>query len=150
MPLHIKRLLITFAVVIGLFLIARQLLIPPTFGEAGHYRYAAIAENEAHPMKFMGMKSCAKCHDSIVDLKSTGLHDLLNCEICHGPGYKHNISKDSSDIAIHTNIRQFCGNCHAKNPARSSDWVAQVDITDHHIGKKCTKCHNPHEPWLDQ
>jgi hypothetical protein len=46
MPVHIKRLIGAFAVVIVLFLILQQVLKPSSFGKTGHYRADAIQENE--------------------------------------------------------------------------------------------------------
>ena len=146
MPLQIKRLLIVFAIVIGLFLVLRHFLIPESFGEEGHYRFLAIAENAALEAKYQGEESCKECHNDIVELKLEGLHDVISCESCHGPARLHNISEESQDI-LKPGGRDFCCKCHSPNTARSDDYVLQIDIEEHNKGKNCVKCHNPHEPW---
>ena len=42
MPQQVSRLLIVFSIAVVALLVARRLLIPPTFGEVGHYRAAAV------------------------------------------------------------------------------------------------------------
>ncbi|MFC2114373.1 hypothetical protein ACFLRI_03395 [Bacteroidota bacterium] len=146
MPQQIKHLVIAFAIVIGLFLVARHFLIPDSFGKTGHYRFDALAENEAHEAKYMGEASCSDCHSDMAELKAEGLHDGLSCEACHGPGYKHIASGMAEDISKPSG-REFCGKCHATIVSRSVDNVLQIDITEHNKNKNCVNCHNPHEPW---
>jgi hypothetical protein len=56
------------------------------------------------------------------------------------------VSNEASDILKPTG-REFCGRCHGKNAAKLPESVMQVDLTKHNIGKNCTECHNPHQPW---
>ena len=151
MPLHIKRLILTFAVVIAIFLVLKHFLTPDSFGEFGHYRGNALQENQDHESKHVGIKACAPCHDgqedTIMQLKASGLHESLECESCHGPGYKHIKSPETEKLFIPSQVREFCGVCHSKNAARGKDVIKQVDLNKHNTKDNCTKCHNPHEPW---
>jgi hypothetical protein len=151
MPLHIKRLIITFAVFVAIFLVLKHFLTPVSFKEFGHYRGLSIQENENREVKHVGMKSCAPCHDgqedTIMSLKASGLHESLACEGCHGPGYKHIKAPDKEKLFIPSNVRDFCGVCHGKNAARPKDMIKTINLKEHHKEDNCTKCHNPHEPW---
>jgi hypothetical protein len=151
MPLHIKRLIITFAVFVAIFLVLKHYLTPKSFGEYAHYRGLALVENADRELKHSGMKSCAPCHngqeDTIMALKASGLHDALQCEACHGAAAKHIKSPEKEKLFIPTQVREFCGVCHGKNAARPKDLIKQVDLKKHHTEDNCTKCHNPHEPW---
>lgn len=170
MPLHIKRLLLTFVVVIGLFLIFRTLMVPKSFGEYGHYRGLALEENAARPLHYAGMASCAKCHQDIVNDKTNGFHASLSCEGCHGPAYSHVCYADSTrKIALPDSLklerntaREFCAVCHEKNAARTKILYDTIDksfikmiqekehnhVVDKETGKvlNCIECHNPHQP----
>src|SRR3990172_2127720 len=51
-PQQVRRLGIVFAVLVGGLIIARRLLIPATFGERGHYRFAAVSTIPALPPRW--------------------------------------------------------------------------------------------------
>ncbi len=145
MPKHILRLIILFVIVIGLFLVARQFLIPESFGEYGHYRANSIEENANHDIKYVDRAECAECHDDIAALKQGGPHKNINCQTCHGPGNLH-IEDPTPENIVKETEREFCGRCHNKNAARAK-LIKQIDINEHNIESKCIECHNPHEPW---
>jgi hypothetical protein len=145
-PLHIKRLILVFAIFIALFLIARHFLVPESFGKYGHYRADALQENAELEIHYAGEQACLDCHQDIQDLKEQDVHSGIHCETCHGPGQKHVITSEASDI-LKPSGREFCGSCHQLNAARLKDAVFQVDLAKHNIGKNCTECHNPHQPW---
>jgi hypothetical protein len=146
MPLQIKRLLIMFAIFIALFLLVRHFLIPDSFGKYGHYRGDALAENAAKEVKYAGTKSCIACHDTVFTLKKSGKHEVINCETCHGPGYKHNKTPKEAKLLI-PNGRDFCIKCHGKNIAKRKENIVQIDPKEHNVEGNCTECHNPHQPW---
>jgi hypothetical protein len=170
MPQYIKRLLLTFAVVISLFLGVRYLLVPESFGEFGHYRGLSLAENADHPLRYAGSAACGKCHQDIVDEKSAGHHAGLACEGCHGPSYKHCLLADSTrtiplpdSLKLERNTsRTYCATCHELNAARIkmvSDTVnvsvikmihekehGQVINKENNQPYACIECHNPHDP----
>jgi len=163
MPLHIKRLILVFALFIALFLVLRHFLVPESFGQYGHYRGKALEEIASREVHHVGVNACASCHDTIVNLKASGLHETLTCEGCHGAGYLHVKSPKTEKLFIPTKVRDFCGVCHQKNAARGKDQVKQIDLKLHPVHVipqhpnvnlnrpkneiKCTECHNPHEPW---
>jgi len=146
MPPQLKRLLPLFAVFVILFLVARYFLIPDSFGEYGHYRYNSVAENKAKPLHYAGKAMCADCHEEKVESLASDAHSGLACETCHGPGLAHANLEDSASLII-PDSREFCGLCHSFNPTRKLKVIAQVDLSDHNVDKKCIECHNPHMPW---
>jgi hypothetical protein len=145
-PPQIKRLSLAFAVFICLFLVARHFLRPATFGDNGPYRAAALIDNAQFPTHYAGQDACFACHQEIQDQKSKDVHSDIHCETCHGPGLNHVTSSKAADI-LKPSGREFCGSCHALNYAKSKDAVNQVDLSKHNVGKNCTECHNPHQPW---
>jgi hypothetical protein len=170
MPQYIKRLLLTFAVVITLFLVIRTILVPKSFGEFGHYRGLSLEENADRPLRYAGSASCMKCHQDIVNEKSAGYHAGLACEGCHGPAYTHSLSADSArtvplpdSLKLERNTtRAYCATCHELNAARLkmvSDTVnfsvikmieekkhGQVVNKETNEPFACIECHNPHDP----
>lgn len=146
MPEQIKRLAVVFAVLIGVFLIARSILKPESFGQYGHYRGQALIDNRDRVPKYLGEQACLDCHEEYGDLKSSDLHAKISCESCHGPGWKHNEEPEPSNIILPEG-REFCGLCHSLNAARLAENVAQVDLNEHNTESQCVECHNPHAPW---
>ena len=146
MPKHIRRLLLLFAVLITLFIIVRQVLIPDSFGQFGHYRGLALEENKAHVARYVGTDICAECHWETMELKTADMQAEISCETCHGPGWKHIEEPEQGQLTIPEG-REFCGTCHSRNPARSASLIAQVNLSDHNIETNCSECHNPHAPW---
>ena len=145
-PPQLPRLALAFAIFIALFLLARHLLVPDTFGEYGPYRAAALIDNAAFEIHYAGQKACFECHQDVEDLKFMDVHSEIHCETCHGPGQKHVVSSLATDI-INPASREFCGKCHSMNAARQQDAVFQVDLKEHNVDKNCIECHNPHQPW---
>lgn len=146
MPKQIKRHLIVMVVLVGIFLVARYLLVPDSFGEYGHYRGLSLQENEARPMHYAGEESCTACHKEHAEMKEIDVHSELSCETCHGPGLAHEENPDSVKVYV-PHSREFCGRCHAENPARSRNVIFQINLQEHNPGKECIECHNPHQPW---
>jgi hypothetical protein len=146
MPKQITRLLIVFVIFVGLFLLVRSFLIPDSFGDFGHYRANSIKENAAHSIKYVGAAACKTCHKEIDTVKNAGVHAFINCEACHGPGYKH-IGDPKANKLNKPGERADCGKCHSKNASRPLA-QKQVDLEKHNTGNKCIKCHNPHSPGM--
>ena len=145
-PPQIKRLGFYFIIFISLFLIIRKLLVPETFGEYGHYRGASLQEIESQDAVYGGQQLCFECHEDIFDLRNADQHKNLACESCHGPARLH--AESGGEVAPNIPLgREYCGQCHNKNAARSAKAIAQVDISEHNIDTDCTVCHNPHQPW---
>lgn len=146
MPKQVSRLLILFVIFIALFLTARHFLVPESFGKYGHYRGDALEDNKKFEAKYVENSKCLECHNEIDTLKAAGLHRLIRCQTCHGPGYKH-IEDPSANKMIKQTDRAFCGKCHSKNAGRNGKNIKQQDITTHNPEGKCVECHNPHQPW---
>ncbi|MDA3905968.1 MAG: hypothetical protein PF484_07820 [Bacteroidales bacterium] len=147
MPLQVKRLLIVFAILIGTMFALKYFLTPESWREFGPYRGNALKEIAAQEAKYIDTKTCAMCHDLIAELKNNGEHNSIQCENCHGPGYKHIDDQENNEMKIPKG-REFCIRCHARNAARPLNIIKQIDATEHNIGEDCITCHNPHQPWL--
>jgi hypothetical protein len=148
MPPQLKRPLILLGSIVLIFILARHFIKPEGFGEKGFYRIQALEENQLFEIKYVGSKACLDCHDDIIALRDSGVHETLNCEVCHEPGYKHILSGEAKDIVIPSG-REFCGRCHSKNAARSMTLIVQVDLKKHNVENNCIDCHNPHSPWKE-
>jgi len=147
MPVQIRRLLIAFAIFIGIMLVLKYYLTPESWREYGPYRGYALTEIAGDEAKYVQMETCSMCHDSIAELKSQGVHETIECEICHGPGYKHADEPEHNRMEI-IGDGLFCLRCHEKNMARPENIIKQIDAAEHSEGEECTTCHNPHQPWL--
>lgn len=147
MPPQLKTLLPVLAVFICLFLVARHLLIPDSFGKYGHYRANSMDEIAILPAHHIGKEACTDCHDTEAAKLSSDLHKGLSCEVCHGPGYQH--MDDPEKYKLNKpGTREFCGKCHDLNPARRTEVIHQIDIKTHNIERAdCIDCHNPHAVW---
>jgi hypothetical protein len=145
-PPQLTRLALAFTVFIALFLFARSVLIPDTFGQYGHYRGASLGDNAGRELHYAGQQACFECHQDIEDLKLKDVHVTIHCETCHGPGLKHVTSADAADI-VKPGSREFCGSCHEKNAAKRQTAIVQIDLKSHNTDKNCIECHNPHQPW---
>lgn len=132
------RICLVFGCVIIAFAGFRSLTVPESFGKLGHYRYGALADVSAHPMKFEGKQTCIDCHQNNSPHTDKG----VSCETCHGPGAAHSQDFDSAKLKVDTS-RAACGICHAINTARR-DSFPQVDMTDHHPSQRCVECHQMH------
>jgi hypothetical protein len=146
MPIQIKRHLIILATLIIVFIVFRQIMIPDSFGELGHYRANSLIDNQLFDLHYAGQETCFECHEDMSELKEMDLHFSLSCETCHGPGLDHISSPDSLKPLIPDN-RNHCGLCHNRNAAKNEDVVLQIDLKEHNSEKNCTYCHNPHAPW---
>lgn len=142
-PEQIKRLVVVFAVVISLFIIIRPILIPSDFGEYGHYRSSAVTEIITQERKYAGRQICYDCHDDIVELKLSGYHRNLSCEVCHGPAAAH--TEDDEVELTAPRERSYCPVCHEYLPSRPTGFP-QIIPASHNPMKPCISCHNPHDP----
>lgn len=147
MPVQIKRLLLVFSVLVVLSIALKYFLTPESFGEYGHYRGKALEEIASKDPKFMQKEDCAMCHDSIAGLKSSGVHDPLQCEVCHGPGFMHEEDDELNKMDINKSS-DLCMRCHTINAASRKKVIKQIDAVEHAEGEECITCHNPHQPWL--
>ena len=144
MPQQISRLIIIFAALIVGLVAVRHVLVPPTFGELGHYRSAAIDSVLAQPIHYAGEQVCAECHDEIFDTKQESLHRTVACEVCHGPAAAHVDDSDENKPPA-PRQRGYCPLCHGYNASRPTGFP-QIDPTAHNPVKPCIGCHDPHQP----
>lgn len=143
---HLLRMAAVFAAGIAIFLMARIIFVPKTFGQYGHYRAAALSEIAAKPIMFAGHGTCETCHTDVYDVKSKGIHAHVACESCHGPLAKHAddptaLQPPKIDVAV------LCIRCHEANKAKPSTFP-QVVSAEHSGGVPCDTCHKPHSPRI--
>jgi len=143
-PPQVRRLSVVLVLLLAAYFAARRVLIPPTFGDRGHYRAAAVDSIEKLPIHYAGREACAMCHPQVVARKAASYHRGVACEVCHGPAVAH-----TTDPMGHKppapRDRTFCPTCHAYNPARPTGFP-QIDPVQHNPVAPCVTCHNAHDP----
>ena len=143
---HLFRMAAVFLVGVVLFLVARSLFVPSSFGQYGHYRGAAIADVANRPVVFAGHQVCESCHTDVLQVKSKGVHAWVACESCHGPLAKH--ADDPTALQPpHIDVAVLCVRCHEANNAKPKGFP-QVASADHSGGVICDTCHKPHSPAI--
>ncbi len=143
-PQQVPRLAAVFVLAAVALVVARSLLVPPTFGDEGHYRAAAVDTIVAQPKKYAGQQECALCHGQIAQRRLASNHRGVACESCHGPGAAHVANPVERKPAI-PRTREFCTRCHAYDPSRPTGFP-QIDPVAHNPLAPCMNCHEPHEP----
>jgi hypothetical protein len=141
---HLVRVVIVVAVAVLVFYLIRRIVVPPSFGEYGHYRAASLGEIRARPVSFAGQAACAVCHDEIAQKRSQGKHAKVACEACHGPLAQHADDPDTHKVQK-PDVATLCVRCHEADPAKPKSFP-QVDSKDHAQGALCNACHDPHRP----
>jgi hypothetical protein len=129
--------------IVAAYSVARYFLTPPSFGEYGWYRGAALAELATRDRVYAGKQACEECHADEYQKLLKHEHMGLACESCHGPGEAH--GKDPRKDNIEKSSFAVCLRCHEANPSRPK-WHKQIVIKNHYTGSKCTECHVPHSP----
>jgi len=142
-PPQISRLLLLTVVIVLLFMSAKTILVPVSFGQYGWYRGQALKENSSSGIAFAGHEACEECHSDIVKRKAGARHKGLNCEACHEANAAHAEDPNVSPGKI-TNP-QFCLRCHVKDFAKPEKFP-QVDAHEHAGKDACGTCHDPHRP----
>jgi len=142
LPPQLVRIVLLAGGIVGSYLVARYFLTPPSFGDYGFYRGAALRELADHQPVYAGRKACKECHDEVVLKLEAHEHKNLACEGCHGAGQAHS---DNPDIKLAVLTYSHCVRCHEKNLSRPK-WHKQIVSKDHYAGSKCTECHVPHSP----
>jgi len=141
---HLFRLAGVFLALLIVFLVARAVLTPASFGVYGHYRAAALEEIRAREVTFAGRAACLDCHDEINAVKKNGKHAGLGCEACHGPLQAH-VADPSTVVPEKPNAKTLCLVCHMENLAKPRNFP-QINPKEHADDDNCIKCHNPHAP----
>jgi hypothetical protein len=148
---HAIRIFVLVGVALAGAVVARTALVPKTFGEHGHYRFAAIEEAKQLPMHHAGAAVCADCHDDIVALHDKDAHTGVTCETCHGPGLAH-VDAGGDGAIRRPDGRDACLVCHRLMLARPGEFpqvtpaehLQSVGVAD--LETPCITCHDPHEP----
>lgn len=143
-PEQVKRLAVILILIVPLFILARNELIPEDFGKLGHYRASAINEIIDKEIKYAGQNICYECHDDVFEIKQAGFHKDLSCEICHGPAAAHSENPDEF-IPTAPRERDSCPLCHEYLPARPTGFP-QIVTASHNPVKPCFSCHDAHNP----
>lgn len=143
---HLVRLALLFVAALVVFLIVRGLLVPKDFGQFGHYRAGALADNRARQVVFAGRVACVECHSDVEDARRGGAHAAIGCEACHGPLAAH-AADPTTAAATKPDPRTLCLVCHTRNVAKPKRFP-QVDPKEHGEGAACADCHRPHAPGL--
>ena len=143
---HLLRILLLFVGGALAFLIIRHFIVPPHFGEYGHYRPQAVGEIAARPIAFAGHDACAMCHQDKVDEKKAGKHAGVSCEACHGPLAAH-VDDPGKLVPKRPDTAVLCVRCHEANNAKPKTFP-QVNSKEHSQGLACGTCHQPHSPAL--
>jgi len=143
-PDQTKRLLIIFVFFITGWLVVRHHLVPPTFGQRGYYRAAAVDSIAALPISFVGQSQCVECHVDEGAVKTASYHRDVSCEVCHGPGAKH-LDDPSANSLLPAKERTLCTVCHSYTASKPTGFP-QIEPLTHNPADPCIKCHNPHDP----
>jgi hypothetical protein len=128
LPPQLTRLVLVTVAIIAGYLLMRAALMPPTFGEHGWYRAAALAELGAQELRHAGRDACAECHVDEADLLAGNEHRHLSCATCHGAGQDH---ANDPDQSIGRATPQDCRRCHETDPSRPA-WFPQVGSANHY------------------
>lgn len=142
LPPQITRLVLLTISIVGVYLIARSVLTPPSFGQFGWYRGNALEELRQRPVIYAGRGGCTECHKEAVQKLAKAEHKTLGCETCHGVSQPH---VENPDVKLPKLTDSHCLRCHEFAPARPA-WLKQIDSGKHYSGDRCTECHVPHQP----
>jgi hypothetical protein len=143
---HLVRMAALFLAGLGVFLVARVLLVPKDFHELGHFRTGALADNMARPIAFAGREACESCHSDIVSERQGSRHSAIGCEACHGALAQH-AEDPGRGKAVRPDARKVCFVCHRADTAKPKTFK-QVNPQEHMGDAPCTSCHKPHHPEM--
>jgi len=142
MPPQLVRLVLLTIGIVCVYFTARYFLMPPSFGQYGHYRGDALREIAARQPLWAGRAACVECHSDHAQKLAKGEHKMLSCETCHGPGRTH--VENPADKLPKLNVA-LCVRCHQQSLSRPK-WLHQINVHNHYTGSVCTECHVPHQP----
>ena len=142
MPPQIIRLVLLTIGIVCVYFMARYFLVPPSFGQYGHYRGNALQDIASRQPFWAGKASCVECHPDHAQKLAKAEHKTLSCETCHGPGRAHVVNPVEKLPKLNMSM---CVRCHQASPSRPK-WLHQINVHTHYTGDVCTECHDPHQP----
>ena len=132
MPPQVFRIFLLAVGIVVAYSIARYFLTPPSFGEYGWYRGAALAELATRDRVYAGKKACEECHSDEYQKLMKHEHKGLSCECCHGPGEAHADDPRKDNIDEEQLTRPACA---ATRPIPSRPkWHKQIVSKNHYTG----------------
>lgn len=144
---HLVRMGLLLAAGLLAFAGIRRALVPKGFGELGHYRTGALADNRDRVPVHAGQGACQGCHGEVQALREGTRHARLSCEGCHGPQGVH--AEDPSQAKPpRPAARPLCLRCHQALLARPRGF-RQIEPKDH-PGEACLDCHSAHAPGKER
>lgn len=142
---HLFRMAGLFGGGFALFLVARWAFVPVGFGELGHFRTGALADNRAQKLIHAGRQACAECHDAEPERLKSGPHSGVGCEACHGALGAH-AAGETKAKPVKPDSGKLCLVCHGESVSKPAEWK-QVEPEEHGDGSgTCSGCHDPHAP----
>ena len=154
MPKHIRRLIALLVVLAAAFIGGKLFFPPKSFWVYGHYRAASVEEIAAVRPTYVDSVSLSADYPKEYATWSTGIHKVVQCQICHMATRQSPNDAPLPAAAAHPattalpmpgDSRRLCVKCHEKIAGRP-DYMPQIDVASHAHGRQCTACHNPHSP----
>ncbi len=146
-------LLVAFAVI---FMGAKIIFTPKSFGVYGHYPAASVAEIAAIRPTYVSPDAFSADYPKVYETWSTGIHKVVKCQICHmAVGNSPSMASLSTEtphpattaLPMPSDSRKLCVKCHEKIAGRP-DYMPQIEVSSHAGEQQCTACHNPHSPLM--
>lgn len=170
---HLWVMAMGLALVGVFYVIVRTVVVPPSFGEFGHYRGDSLRENAAIPRNLVSASECLDCHVAQAEKFKASPHHEVHCGQCHGDLLKHfddctraakaagkapdksvgAVKCDVSGLKLET-IRVACVRCHVQLVGRPEKFptinpgehLADNDAENRESPKVCLQCHSGHDP----
>jgi hypothetical protein len=143
---HLIRPALVFVAGSLLFVAIRRVVVPPSFGQYGHYRGESLADVRRHPVRYAGQQLCADCHPDKVEERAKDKHKNIACEACHGPSAAHAASFGEQKHPP-LDATALCRSCHEADSAKPA-WFKQVVTAEHSGEEACLSCHKSHSPSM--
>ena len=144
LPEQVTRLGIVIAAIVAAVLLLRFVILPDSMFSAKPHQAATVAREMEKPIRHAGVAACRKCHEAEFAAKYAGAHRAIGCENCHGPSAAHAADR-SAEKPRKPREREDCLVCHAFDSSRPNGFP-QVDPQEHKPRKRCTMCHDSHDP----
>jgi len=149
---HVFRVFLLLIAGIVVLVLGRSLFVPPSWGQFGAYRGAALAQHRALDPRHGGNDACRECHDDEPDELAAGAHHSLACEGCHAPLSVHVTDGEWTAEMPVRHSATLCLGCHERLEARPAshpqiDPAAHLEEMDAEPGpESCVDCHEAHSP----